>query len=256
MRRFHYEITDSTNTQARTLSAVHPGEMLLVSAAEQSSGRGRHGRVWQSPRGGAWMSVVWPLHKTPAEYVAASLVAAVAVVRALQQVAPQRADDLQIKWPNDVLLGGDKVAGILCELCPGGGERGPGSLILGVGINAAFDLGQLQGRLRHPATTLQAAGEQAVAVEEIIEEATRQLVQAMTDFETDGLSHSLLNELRSRLAYVDDVRRWAVAGGSVTGCVRGVDDAGRLLLDTGAGVAPYASGELLADVDASAEDLA
>jgi hypothetical protein len=58
------------------------------------------------------------------------------------------------------------------------------------------------------------------------------------------------------LAYVDDVRRWAVAGGSVTGCVRGVDDAGRLLLDTGAGVAAYASGELLADVDASAEDLA
>lgn len=254
MRCVHYDITDSTNTQARLLAAAHPGEMLLVTAAEQSTGRGRHGRIWQSPRGGAWMSIVWPMHKAPPDYAATSLVAAIAVMRALHEVAPQCASDLQIKWPNDLLLGGRKVAGILCEQCLGGGEFRPGALIIGVGINVAFETAQLRGRLRHPATTLRAVAGRSLAVDDVIAAVTRHLLEAMTAFEAVGLSHSLLSELRSHLAYVGTVQSWGAAGRVVKGRVRGVDAVGRLLLDSESGEVVCDVGELLADAAAPVED--
>lgn len=254
MRRFHFDATDSTNTQARRLSELHPGEVLLVTAAEQSSGRGRQGRTWHSPRGGAWMSIVWPLRKKPAEYAAASLAAAVAVTRALQEIAPQCAGDLQIKWPNDILLNGEKVAGILCELQPGRGELGAGALIIGIGINAAFDPDRLQKDLRHPATTLQAAVEGPVIVEEVITAVAHQLSLALTTLENEGLGPALLPELRRRLAYVGAVRTWSAEKGVVAGRVVGVDAAGRLLLDTDAGQVTCSAGELLPDNSTPGED--
>jgi BirA family biotin operon repressor/biotin-[acetyl-CoA-carboxylase] ligase len=170
------------------------------------------------------------------------------VTRALQEIAPQCGADLQIKWPNDLLMAGRKVAGILCELCPGGEKRASGALIVGVGINVAFDPQELKGRLRHPATTLQAANGRAMAVDKVIEAVASHLVDAITVFEADGLSQSLLSELRSRLAYVGTIRRWTGARGEVTGCVRGVDAAGHLLLDSEAGEVVCHAGELLADV--------
>ena len=113
MRRVHLAVTDSTNSHARGLAAVHRGERILVSADEQTAGRGRQGRRWQSPRGGAWMSLAWPMCNPPGAYGTASLVAAVAVLRGLCEAAPACADFLEVKWPNDLLLKGRKVAGIL-----------------------------------------------------------------------------------------------------------------------------------------------
>ena len=66
MRRIHYDIIDSTNSEARRLAAADLREPLLVTAAEQSAGRGRQGREWQSPHGGAWMSLAWPARQPPA----------------------------------------------------------------------------------------------------------------------------------------------------------------------------------------------
>ena len=125
MRRIHFEVTESTNTEARRLAAEYPGECLLVTAATQSAGRGRHGRAWESPRGGAWLSVVWPTRQPPLAYAAVSLVAAIAVRRALLEVVDTHR--LQIKWPNDVLIDDRKVVGILCEQWPG--ESGDSGIV-------------------------------------------------------------------------------------------------------------------------------
>ena len=84
MRRIHFEVTDSTNSQARLLAAAHPGERLLVTAAEQTAGRGRQGRQWISPRGGAWLTIAWPMRLAPAAYRAASLAAASAAASELR----------------------------------------------------------------------------------------------------------------------------------------------------------------------------
>jgi BirA family biotin operon repressor/biotin-[acetyl-CoA-carboxylase] ligase len=228
MQRIHFETTDSTNSEARRLAPEHSGEVLLVTAAIQSAGRGRQGRAWQSPLGGAWLSLVWPAQKPPPAYANVSLLAAIAVRRALAEVVD--AGRLTIKWPNDVLVDGKKISGILCEQWPG--ESGSsGVLVIGIGINVDFDLTLLPSDLRHPATTLSAAVGHAIPVEAVIDAAAGQLTAMLAVFEMSGLNSELIAELRENLAYVGEERAWQSPQGEVSGKVLGIDDAGRLLLE-------------------------
>ncbi len=246
MRRVHFDVTDSTNLQARHLAAQHPGERVLVTAAQQCAGRGRLGRVWHSPRGGAWMSLAWPMHNAPGTYAAVSLVAAVAVVRALREAAPQTADRLQVKWPNDVLLDGRKVAGILCEQILGDFGASAATLIVGVGVNVDFECAMLGADLRHPATTLRTALGHSIPVESVVGAVTRYLEDLLTDFEFEGLGNSLLAELRASLAYTGTLQSLDQAGRVATGRVTGVDPSGRLVLACQGGEIAFESGELVA----------
>ena len=193
MRHFHFARTDSTNVQARQLAEQHPGERLLVTASEQTAGRGRRGRTWHSPPGGAWLTLVWPLRRAAASYAAAPLAAAVALRRAVCDAAPEAAARLRIKWPNDLLLDDRKIAGILCERCAAtstsngdGGQRN--LLIVGVGVNADFDAQLLPTQLRHPATTLRTALGRPVSVDGLIEAVARELVAALTALEIEGVT--------------------------------------------------------------------
>lgn len=228
MHRIHFDTTDSTNIEARRLAAEHPGEVLLVTAATQSAGRGRQGRAWQSPLGGAWFSLVWPTQQPPAAYANVSLLAAIAVRRAISEVVA--AERLRIKWPNDVLVDGKKVSGILCEQWPGE-SGGPGVLVIGIGINVDFDLALLPNDLRHPATTLSAAVGHAIPVDAVIDSVTEHLAALLAEFEASGLNTEHLAELRDHLAYVGETRAWESPKGEILGKVLGIDDAGRLLLE-------------------------
>jgi BirA family biotin operon repressor/biotin-[acetyl-CoA-carboxylase] ligase len=228
MHRIHFDITDSTNSEARRLAAERSGEVLLVTATTQSAGRGRQGRAWQSPVGGAWFSLVWPTQKPPAAYANVSLLAAIAVRRAVAEVV--NAERLRIKWPNDVLVDGNKVSGILCEQWPG--ESGSnGVLVIGIGINVDFDLALLPTDLRHPATTLSAVVGHAIPVDAVIDAVAGQLTPLLAEFETSGLNSELIAELRGHLAYVGEERVWQSPKGELLGKVLGIDDAGRLLLE-------------------------
>jgi BirA family biotin operon repressor/biotin-[acetyl-CoA-carboxylase] ligase len=243
-RRIHFETIDSTNTEARRLLARDgAGEPVIISADEQFAGRGRQGRDWHSPRGGAWMTLIWPVAKPPMAYAAASLAAAVGVLRGLRDVAPYGAD-LRIKWPNDVLVADRKAAGILCEQQLRGGVAE--AIIIGVGVNVDFDAAELPAGLRHPATSLRSAFGKPFAVAAVIESVGQRLVESLTMYETAGLNADLLNELRNSLAYVGEVRQWASASECVEGRVAGIDDQGRLLLETPAGRIACSSGEFAA----------
>lgn len=247
MRRVHFDVTDSTSVQVRQLAAQYRGECVAVTAAEQTAGRGRQGREWRSPRGGAWLSLAWPMRNAPYDYGAVSLVAAIAVVRALAEVAPECAELLQVKWPNDVLLSGRKVAGILCEQSLGAAAGSPAVLIVGVGVNVDFDVSLFPADLRHPATTLRQATGRSVPVERVADAVVGRLVEQLHDFEAAGLSESLLEELRGRLAYVGSVRSVELGGRVVTGRIAGVDSQGRLMLHGPEGELVLASGELVED---------
>jgi BirA family biotin operon repressor/biotin-[acetyl-CoA-carboxylase] ligase len=240
MHRIHFDTTDSTNSEARRLAAERPAEVLLVSAATQSSGRGRQGRAWQSPLGGAWFSLVWPTRQPPAVYGNVSLLAAIAVRRAVAEVVD--AERLRIKWPNDVLVDGKKVSGILCEQWPGE-SGGPGVLVIGIGINVDFDLALLPTDLRHPATTLSAAVGHAIPVDAVIDTVGDHLTTLLTEFEASGLSGEHIAELRQHLAYVDEERAWESPKGELLGKVLGIDDAGRLLLEIDGQVRAWDVGE-------------
>jgi BirA family biotin operon repressor/biotin-[acetyl-CoA-carboxylase] ligase len=134
----------STNDRARELAAAGEREVAVV-AATQTAGRGRRGRSWAGPVGGLYLSVVTTPPTAPAEYPLVTLAAGVAVVRAVATTAGEADPGPRVKWPNDVLVGDRKLAGVLTE-------RVDDAVVVGVGVNVTTDPADLPER----ATSLRA----------------------------------------------------------------------------------------------------
>lgn len=199
----HLRATDSTNARARLLAAAGAPHGTVVTAAAQSAGRGRQGRAWSAPAGQALLVSV--LVRDPPELL--PLVAAVAVART---VGP----DARIKWPNDIHLDGRKVAGILAE-----GRPQEGWAVVGVGLNVAVDLADLPAELHDTAATMGLApGDVAVVRDAFLDELDAALMLAST---------ALLDAWRERDALAGREVSWT--GGA--GVARGIDGAGRLVVD-------------------------
>lgn len=148
----HRESVGSTNDEARALAAAGAPEGTVVVAEEQTGGKGRLGRRWESPRGtGVWLSVILKPPLPPAEVSPLTLVAAVAVAEAIERATGLRPG---IKWPNDVLVNGRKVCGILTELSAEV-ER-INHVILGIGINVNLGSTDLPEEVRGSASSLAA----------------------------------------------------------------------------------------------------
>lgn len=145
---------DSTNEELRRRRDSEPGEGLCISAAIQTAGRGRRGRAWSSPTGNLYVSVRLAQPARLGDGAQLSFVTAVALSDAVLEVAPHLTP--RLKWPNDVLLSGAKLSGILLE------TDGPW-IILGCGVNVAW--APESTGATYPATSLRAEGAM-VAVDE------------------------------------------------------------------------------------------
>ncbi|MCR4589018.1 MAG: biotin--[acetyl-CoA-carboxylase] ligase [Lachnospiraceae bacterium] len=130
------EVTGSTNTDAKHLSEQGAPDGTLVAAGTQEGGRGRMGRVWQSPKG-TTISMSLLLKKeelVPEKASMLTLVMAVAVAKAIAELIPEdQAQELKIKWPNDIVLNRRKICGILTEMTME--EFRIRDIVIGVGIN-------------------------------------------------------------------------------------------------------------------------
>ncbi|MBX3469939.1 MAG: biotin--[acetyl-CoA-carboxylase] ligase [Planctomycetes bacterium] len=142
----------STNDRATALAAEGAPEGSLVVARRQTAGRGRHGRPWASPPGGLYASLVLRPDEAMLRRLPATLLAGLAVAEAIDATTPGARAEL--KWPNDVHLGGRKVSGILGELTRD--ARGP-LLVLGLGVNVSTDPAALPADLQATATSIAAA---------------------------------------------------------------------------------------------------
>ncbi|NHM28723.1 biotin--[acetyl-CoA-carboxylase] ligase [Desulfofundulus sp. TPOSR] len=148
---YHYDQVESTNRTARELAARGVPDGTLVVAEEQTGGRGRMGRGWFSPHSrGIWCSVILHPAVNPMDAPPLTMLAAVAVARALRRAAGVEAG---IKWPNDLLVGEKKICGILTELSAEM-ER-INYLIIGMGINVNIDRHEFPPELREIATSVQ-----------------------------------------------------------------------------------------------------
>jgi BirA family transcriptional regulator, biotin operon repressor / biotin---[acetyl-CoA-carboxylase] ligase len=125
---------DSTNDEIRRMAEAGAPSGSVVLAGQQSSGRGRHGRSWSSPAGNLYASVLLHLEVSLAASAQLSFVAGLALADALQRHAP-RGVELRLKWPNDVLIGRAKVAGILLESAGQGNGAGAAAVMIGTGVN-------------------------------------------------------------------------------------------------------------------------
>jgi BirA family transcriptional regulator, biotin operon repressor / biotin---[acetyl-CoA-carboxylase] ligase len=158
---------DSTNEEAHRRARAGAPEGMLIWAREQSSGRGRRGRGWSSPPGNLYVSLLLRPLVPPAEAAQLGFVGAVALAETLSAVLPP-ARQVRCKWPNDLLIDGAKVAGILPEAEAEG--RRVDALILGIGVNLA----SYPEALPYRATSVRAAGG-SVSVESLLEGLTERL---------------------------------------------------------------------------------
>ena len=126
MKFFQYESLGSTNDEAYRLFETGEEGSFWVRADEQTGGRGRCGREWVSPKGNFYGTACYPFEGTPQDAAKISFVAAIAVARALSAYTLTNAPSL--KWPNDVLMEGRKVAGLLLE-------AKAGCVLIGIGVN-------------------------------------------------------------------------------------------------------------------------
>jgi BirA family biotin operon repressor/biotin-[acetyl-CoA-carboxylase] ligase len=126
-----FEELDSTNAEARRRADAGERGPVWLMARRQSAGRGRRGRAWDGGQGNLTATLLLTLDKPPLEAAQLAFVAALAAGRTIASYVP--ASILRLKWPNDVLIGGDKVCGMLIESgsAPGGGLW----LAVGIGIN-------------------------------------------------------------------------------------------------------------------------
>lgn len=214
--RLHLRATDSTNLRARTLAGAGARHGTIVTAAEQSAGRGRQGRRWSAPPGQALLLSVVLREWGPLLPLAAAV--------AVAETAGGRA---RVKWPNDVLLDEGKVAGILIEARPQEGWA-----IAGVGLNVAVDVGALPPELHATAATLaRPPADVEVVMVELLAALERWLAEP---------AGALLHAYRARDALAGRDIEWAAGRGRAVG----IDDSGRLLVETAEGGVVLDAGEV------------
>lgn len=177
-----HEVLPSTNDEAARLAATGAADGTVVWARRQSAGRGRRGRDWRSPEGNLYLSVLMRPRAPLAAAAGLSFVAAVAVGDTVAGFLPAGAP-VEHKWPNDVLVGGAKLAGILLEAS--GRPGGPADwVVVGCGVNVAADPG-LPGLA---VTTLSGEAGRAVAVEAVLTALLENLHLWRTRWETHGMA--------------------------------------------------------------------
>ena len=247
MRLYTYERIDSTNVEAKRLwdqrRAEGQAEAFAVCAKQQTAGLGRSGRTWLSPPEGLWMSVVWPMRQDPARYEAAPLIVGLASADAIEAATGLAC---QIKWPNDLLVHGRKLAGILCQAeITGDGSTGNDAIIAGIGINGNFTIESLGDGLRHPPTTLQHELGHAVNLDTLCRQVCTSTQNRLEEFEQTGLAATLTG-VRQKLAWLGhEVRLTDTDGGlRAAGTFTGLDERGHVLIVSGDTTHALAIGEM------------
>jgi BirA family biotin operon repressor/biotin-[acetyl-CoA-carboxylase] ligase len=223
------EHTESTNTDAKRLAASLAPEGTVVIAARQHGGRGRLGRSWESPEGGAYLSAIFRPALAPASVSSLALVIALGVSDGLCGLGVETS----IKWPNDVLLGGRKLAGILLEMSA---EADMVEwVVAGVGINVCRPEGVTDGfAYVDDAVVGIEPADVAASVLDAIAVAYRRYVAE--GFEVFADAYARRDALQGR----DVVVRAATGAIVASGTAGGVDSSGRLLV----GQTPVFGGEV------------
>ena len=230
---FFFDSIDSTNTEAKRMLAAGLKSRAFIFSNEQTAGRGRCGRDFYSPKNtGLYYSFVFHPERSFSDAVFITTAAAVSVVRAIEKISSLKPE---IKWVNDVYLGGKKVCGILSEAVSDFESGEVHSVIVGIGINfntSAFPneiagvAASLDDETITRATLLQALAEELIKVSEDLKS---------PDIMSDYISHSLV--LGKDITFIKN-------GKSRKGKAIGIDESGALIVQTEQGEERLSSGEI------------
>jgi BirA family biotin operon repressor/biotin-[acetyl-CoA-carboxylase] ligase len=213
---------DSTNDEARRLAAIGERGPVWILSDEQTSGRGRRGRSWETPAGNFAATLLLRPTKTARECAQLSFVAALAVSDLVSACLPGA--EIRVKWPNDVLAEGRKIAGILLESTAAPGER-LDWLAVGIGIN----LVRFPDHTEFPATSLNALGCHDLVPLDACTRLAGFWAQWYAEWEVNGFA-TIRDFWLSRAARLGAHIRARLAASEATGVFEGIDETGALIL--------------------------
>jgi BirA family transcriptional regulator, biotin operon repressor / biotin---[acetyl-CoA-carboxylase] ligase len=224
---------DSTMDEARRCFEPSMYTRLWIVAGEQAAGRGRFGRQWQSPLGNLHLTLLTPTQTPLRDQPKLGFVAGVALARAVTSLLPDQ-EILRLKWPNDLLLDGAKVSGLLLE------GLGQGAAVaIGIGVNIVAHPPDIP----YPAAHLKMAAPD-ITRESLFSKLATALVEELDIF-ANGSGFPLIRQRwLARAAHLGQSIRVRQGETSLDGIFRDIDTEGRILLETSGGLARIDAGDV------------
>lgn len=217
-----YATIDSTNLEAQRLAASGATGPAWIIADEQSGGRGRLGRTWVSKVGNLYVSLLLPVRASSLTIPQLSFVTALAVHDTVAQFCG--ADSVRLKWPNDCLLDGAKVSGILCETAEGG------QVVIGTGINVAHSPEGLAYRTAHVSTHAP-----SVDVRAVFEAYASALLKRLSQWDGGRAFAGIMTAWNERAHGVNQPVQVVQGNRTITGTFTGLGSDGALIVTTADG---------------------
>ena len=238
---FVFDVIDSTNAEALRRLKTSYADTLLLTAFAQTAGRGRLGRKWHSPKGaGLYLSLVKNFPRELEGLQALSLVTALSVRESLSSLG---AEGIELKWPNDLLVGKAKLGGILLESRL---QKESVAIVFGMGLNLQLSE-EAKAEIDREAIDLQALLPVMVEPVALIANSVSRLMDNIEIFEREGFSH-FQSQWNAADRYLEQDVVIQSAERKFIGRCLGVDDSGALLLRTVSGVARITGGEIFPSV--------
>ncbi|MGB9612597.1 MAG: biotin--[acetyl-CoA-carboxylase] ligase [Candidatus Margulisiibacteriota bacterium] len=221
---FYYQEVSSTNDLAKDLAKKGSEEGTMVIAERQTKGRGRFGRTWFSPEGGIYLSLILRPQVNPKVIPLITLLAGVAVAEAIKALY---ALSVMLKWPNDVLINGKKVSGILTEM--ESGIEAINFVIVGIGINANIETRRWFKELDYPATSLMEELGKRIEIKKLINEVQAKIENFYFLFKQGNYS-PILEAYRNLDATFEKIVEIKTTKEVIKGKAMGIDNYGSLKL--------------------------
>lgn len=238
---FRHEAFDSlASTNAECLARARAGDdgLLWITAGQQTGGRGRRGRPWVSEPGNLYASLLLIDPAPVADLPSLPLAIALAVHDAVRAVLPTDAPPLEVKWPNDVLIGRRKISGILLE-----GEplaNGRHALVIGIGINIVAKPGETP----YPVAALSDFGV-SISPDELFARLFAAMAEVLALWNRGQGVGAVTARWRSVACGIGEKITVNLPDRSISGYFSGIDDKGMLMLDQGdSGILPIAAGDV------------
>lgn len=239
---FKLEVHDhleSTNSYLMKKASAGEAHATCIAANLQSKGRGRRGRQWQAGLGASLtISLLWRFQCGASALSGLSLAVGVALIRTLHGLGVTQA---QLKWPNDVLINGEKLAGILIELQ--GDMEGPSAAVIGIGINLNLP-SRIKQQIDQPVTDLTGIASQNIDPNVLLGGLLKQLAAVLNDFERAGFAQVRDEWLQYHAYHQKPVKMLHPDGRETLGTAIDVAEDGILLVKTALGEQRFSSGEI------------
>lgn len=229
---------NSTNHYLMKQVIPEADRCMAVFAEQQTSGRGRLGRTWISPFGGnLYFSIRYQFNPSPSDVTGLSLAVGVAIVELLRKTGVESAT---LKWPNDILVNGRKLCGILLEMH--GESHGAYTVVIGVGLNLSMPVAEAK-KIDQPWIALDQVCDIGLSRNELAAKLLIQIIGALELFETEGLE-----PFRERWmmwdCYMNSEVSLRLGDREIKGIARGIDHQGALLIEQQGKRQRYYSGEI------------